>query len=145
MCAANACSNHPLTQQPKEKIIPPTRRGRRQGGRHQIGTPAGFGSEQVAGFGSEQVAGFRLEYRAGFVEIRDQLHLALSGARTPKINGTVSALRYFFDVTLVPRPPEYVIRGPASETLHTSGRHLDCGSGCMNDDIEVLVGTWRDK
>src|SRR6266478_5914600 len=29
-----------------------------------------------------------------------QLHLASSGARTPKINSTVSALRFFFDVTL---------------------------------------------
>src|SRR4030081_1061853 len=31
---------------------------------------------------------------------RYQLHLASSGARTPKINSTVSALRFFFDVTL---------------------------------------------
>jgi integrase/recombinase XerD len=31
---------------------------------------------------------------------RYQLHLASSGARTPKINGMVSALRFFFDVTL---------------------------------------------
>jgi integrase/recombinase XerD len=31
---------------------------------------------------------------------RYQLHLASSGAHTPKINGTVSALRFFFDVTL---------------------------------------------
>ena len=31
---------------------------------------------------------------------RYQLHLASNGARTPKINGTVSALRFFFDVTL---------------------------------------------
>jgi integrase/recombinase XerD len=31
---------------------------------------------------------------------RYQLHLAASGAHTPKINGTVSALRFFFDVTL---------------------------------------------
>jgi integrase/recombinase XerD len=29
-----------------------------------------------------------------------QLHLASKGARTPKINSTVSALRFFFDVTL---------------------------------------------
>jgi hypothetical protein len=51
-----------LTQQPKENIIPATRKGAPQGGRHQIGTPAGFGSEQVAGF--------RLECMAGFVGIR---------------------------------------------------------------------------
>jgi hypothetical protein len=51
-----------LTQQPKENIIPSTRSGAPQGGRHQIGTPAGFGSEQVAGF--------RLECMAGFVGIR---------------------------------------------------------------------------
>jgi integrase/recombinase XerD len=31
---------------------------------------------------------------------RYQLHLASSGARTPKLNGAVSALRFFFDVTL---------------------------------------------
>jgi site-specific recombinase XerD len=31
---------------------------------------------------------------------RYQLHLASTGARTPKINATVSALRFFFDVTL---------------------------------------------
>jgi integrase/recombinase XerD len=31
---------------------------------------------------------------------RFQLHLSTSGARTPKINSTVSALRFFFDVTL---------------------------------------------
>ena len=31
---------------------------------------------------------------------RYQLHLASNGARTPKLNGTVSALRFFFDVTL---------------------------------------------
>jgi integrase/recombinase XerD len=31
---------------------------------------------------------------------RYQLHLASNGARTPKINSTVSALRFFFDVTL---------------------------------------------
>ena len=31
---------------------------------------------------------------------RYQLHLASNGARTPKINGTVSALRFFFEVTL---------------------------------------------
>src|SRR3984893_7599002 len=31
---------------------------------------------------------------------RYQLHLASSGARTPKLNSTVSALRFFFDVTL---------------------------------------------
>jgi site-specific recombinase XerD len=31
---------------------------------------------------------------------RFQLHLASSGAHTPKINGTASALRFFFDVTL---------------------------------------------
>jgi integrase/recombinase XerD len=31
---------------------------------------------------------------------RYQLHLASSGARIPKINGSVSALRFFFDVTL---------------------------------------------
>jgi integrase/recombinase XerD len=31
---------------------------------------------------------------------RYQLHLSSSGARTPKINATVSALRFFFDVTL---------------------------------------------
>jgi hypothetical protein len=47
-----------LTQQPKEKIIPSTRSGAPQGGRHQIGTPAGFGSEQVAGFTLECMAGF---------------------------------------------------------------------------------------
>jgi hypothetical protein len=51
-----------LTQPAKENIIPTTRRGAPQGGRHQIGTPAGFGSEQVAGF--------RLECMAGFVGIR---------------------------------------------------------------------------
>ena len=34
-------------------------------------------------------------------EVRSyQLHLSASGARTPKINATVSALRFFFDVTL---------------------------------------------
>jgi hypothetical protein len=48
-----------LTKQPKETIIPATRSG---GGRHQIGTQAGFGSEQVAGF--------RLECMAGFIGIR---------------------------------------------------------------------------
>jgi hypothetical protein len=47
-----------LTQQPKEKIIPATRRDAPQGGRHQIGTPAGFGSEKVAGFTLECMAGF---------------------------------------------------------------------------------------
>jgi hypothetical protein len=47
-----------LTQPAKENIIPTTRRGARQGGRHQIGTPAGFGSEQVAGFTLECMAGF---------------------------------------------------------------------------------------
>jgi hypothetical protein len=52
-----------LTQQPKEKIIPSTRSGVPQGGRLQIGAPAGFGSEQVAGF--------RLECMAGFVGIRN--------------------------------------------------------------------------
>jgi integrase/recombinase XerD len=31
---------------------------------------------------------------------RYQLHLSSSGARTPKINATVSALRFFFDMTL---------------------------------------------
>ena len=31
---------------------------------------------------------------------RFQLHLSSSGARTPKINSTVSALRFFFDVTI---------------------------------------------
>src|SRR5437764_3959102 len=31
---------------------------------------------------------------------RYQLHLVSNGARTPKINSTVSALRFFFDVTL---------------------------------------------
>jgi integrase/recombinase XerD len=31
---------------------------------------------------------------------RYQLHFASSGAHTPKINGTVSALRFFFDATL---------------------------------------------
>src|SRR3974377_2460361 len=31
---------------------------------------------------------------------RYQLHLSSSGAHTPKINSTVSALRFFFDVTL---------------------------------------------
>jgi hypothetical protein len=31
---------------------------------------------------------------------RYQLHLSSSGARTPKINATVSALRFFLDVTL---------------------------------------------
>jgi site-specific recombinase XerD len=31
---------------------------------------------------------------------RYQLHLTSNGARTPKINSTVSALRFFFDVTL---------------------------------------------
>jgi len=31
---------------------------------------------------------------------RYQLHLSSSGVRTPKINATVSALRFFFDVTL---------------------------------------------
>jgi integrase/recombinase XerD len=31
---------------------------------------------------------------------RYQLHLASNGARTPKINSPVSALRFFFDVTL---------------------------------------------
>jgi hypothetical protein len=47
-----------LTQPAKENIIPTTRRGAPQGGRHQIGTPAGFGSEQVAGFTLECMAGF---------------------------------------------------------------------------------------
>jgi len=47
-----------LTQPPKENIIPTTRRGAPHGGRHQIGTPAGFGSEQVAGFTLECMAGF---------------------------------------------------------------------------------------
>jgi len=31
---------------------------------------------------------------------RFQLHLTSSGAGTPKINSTVTALRFFFDVTL---------------------------------------------
>jgi hypothetical protein len=48
-----------LTKQPTETIIPATRSG---GGRHQIGTQAGFGSEQGAGF--------RLECMAGFIGIR---------------------------------------------------------------------------
>jgi hypothetical protein len=47
-----------LTQPAKENIIPTTRRGAPHGGRHQIGTPAGFGSEQVAGFTLECMAGF---------------------------------------------------------------------------------------
>jgi hypothetical protein len=47
-----------LTQQPKENIIQVTRSSAPQGGRHQIGTPAGFGSEQVAGFTLECMAGF---------------------------------------------------------------------------------------
>jgi len=38
-----------LTQQPKENIIPPKAEAP-QGGRHQIGTLTGFGSERVAGF-----------------------------------------------------------------------------------------------
>jgi hypothetical protein len=49
-----------------ERPLPDARRdvpGAPQGGRHQIGTPAGFGSEQVAGF--------RLECMAGFVGIRN--------------------------------------------------------------------------
>ena len=38
---------------------------------------------------------------AGKEDVRGyQLHLSSSGARTPKINATVSALRFFFDVTL---------------------------------------------
>jgi IstB-like ATP binding protein len=58
-----------LTQQPKEKIIPTTRRGAPQGGRHQIGSPAGFGSEKVAGF--------TLECMAGFVGIRNVIEIPL--------------------------------------------------------------------
>jgi hypothetical protein len=50
-----------LTKQPTKTIIPSTRSGARSG-RHQIGTTAGFGSEQVAGF--------RLECMAGFIGIR---------------------------------------------------------------------------
>jgi hypothetical protein len=57
-----------LTQPAKENIIPTTRRGAPHGGRHQIGTPAGFGSEQVAGF--------TLECMAGFVGIRNLAHTA---------------------------------------------------------------------
>jgi hypothetical protein len=37
-----------LTQQPKENILSPTAEAP-QGGRHQIGTLTGFGSERVAG------------------------------------------------------------------------------------------------
>src|ERR1700720_2250451 len=40
---------------------------------------------------------------------RFQLHLTSSGASTPKINSTVTALRFFFDVTLdrpdIAKPP----------------------------------------
>jgi putative tryptophan/tyrosine transport system substrate-binding protein len=60
-----------LTQPAKENIIPTTRRGAPQGGRHQIGTPAGFGSEQVAGF--------TLECMAGFVGIRTYRYYAVVG------------------------------------------------------------------
>jgi hypothetical protein len=50
------------TLEPVSTTTRPPRSGAPQGGRHQIGTPAGFGSEQVAGF--------RLECMAGFVGIR---------------------------------------------------------------------------
>jgi hypothetical protein len=66
-----------LTQQPKENIIPSTRSGAPQGGRHQIGTPAGFGSEQVAGF--------RLECMAGFVGIRTESPLQAATAKRLQI------------------------------------------------------------
>jgi hypothetical protein len=67
-----------VTQQPKENIIPSTRSGAPQGGRHQIGTPAGFGSEQVAGF--------RLECMAGFVGIRSLLSLRLFILRKQRLD-----------------------------------------------------------
>jgi hypothetical protein len=50
----------------------------RADGRHQIGTPAGFGSEQVAGF--------RLECMAGFVGIRSLLSLRLFILRKQRLD-----------------------------------------------------------
>jgi hypothetical protein len=47
-----------LTNPARRNIITPIRGRTRQGGRHQIGTPAGFKSESVAGFLLECLAGF---------------------------------------------------------------------------------------
>ncbi len=47
-----------MTHPAKRNIIPSIRGSRPPGGRHQIGTPAGFKSESVAGFLLECVAGF---------------------------------------------------------------------------------------
>ena len=47
-----------LTDPAKPNMITPIRVTQTPGGRHQIGTPAGFKSESVAGFLLECVAGF---------------------------------------------------------------------------------------
>ncbi len=52
------------------------------GGRHQIGTPAGFKSESVAGF--------LLECAAGFVGIRNLCELQIPPDRTPAISRVLS-------------------------------------------------------
>src|SRR5208337_926339 len=60
----------PLDPSGQAKHHPIDPRKQTPGGRHQIGTPAGFKSESVAGFKSESVAGFLSECMAGFVGIR---------------------------------------------------------------------------
>jgi len=47
-----------LTDPAKTNIFLSDPRKQTSGGRHQIGTPAGFKSESVAGFISECLAGF---------------------------------------------------------------------------------------
>ena len=47
-----------LTDPAKTNIFISDPRKQTSGGRHQIGTPAGFKSESVAGFKSESLAGF---------------------------------------------------------------------------------------
>ena len=47
-----------MTNQARRNIITSIRGKQTPGGRHQIGTPAGFKSESVAGFLLECVAGF---------------------------------------------------------------------------------------
>lgn len=62
-----------LTDPARTNIFTFDPRKQTSGGRHQIGTPAGFKSESVAGFRSESLA--------GFVGIRMERHLLVKRAR----------------------------------------------------------------
>jgi hypothetical protein len=121
-----------LTASTTRNIIQIDLRTHDAGGRHQIGT--------LAGFGSEQVAGFILECMAGFVGIRtlDHVERSIGDLKAPVAKGTDDVIATIESWRKSAGAPPAVLAPPANGTSLLEG--IETATKPIQEMMDLVTG-----